>query len=410
MEGVGRAARQGAGESLTMETPAKPRVLFVDDEPDLLAGLARTLRSELFEITTATNAAAALELLHNSGPFAVIVSDLRMPEMDGVTLLRSARLQAPDAVRILFTGRLDMERAVAAVNEGEIFRFLTKPCPRITMALTLKSAIEQHRLITAERVLLEQTLHGSIRALTETLALASPLAFGRATRLRKWVGRLAAALQISQSWHIEVAAMLSQIGCVIVPPDTLERVYRGDVLSESENAMMCRVPGVIEQILGNIPRLEPVREILDYQQKHFDGTGPPDNAVAGEAIPWGARALKIVLDEDALESSGAPVSLAIDTLRGRKGWYDPVILVAFAEILESEQRSEVRELPLASLRPGMILAQDVRTKKGIIFIARGQEVTDSVLEKLKNFEGWVYGEDSIRVIVRGTRPGQAPGV
>src|SRR5690242_13315710 len=110
-----------------MPGSTKPRVLFVDDEPDLLAAIVRNLRSEHFDVATAPGGAAALDMLRNQGPFAVLVSDLRMPEMDGVTLLQNARKLFPDTVRVLFTGQPDMERAIAAVNEGEIFRFMTKP-------------------------------------------------------------------------------------------------------------------------------------------------------------------------------------------------------------------------------------------------------------------------------------------
>jgi response regulator RpfG family c-di-GMP phosphodiesterase len=373
--------------------------LFVDDEPDLLAAIARTLRSEHFKVVTASSAVAALEMLEREGPFAVIVSDLRMPGMDGIGLLRTTRELYPDTVRVLFTGQPDLDNAVAAVNEGAIFRFVTKPCSRVILALTVKSAVEQHRLIVAERELLQQTLRGSIKALTDVLGLASPLAFGRATRLRQSVASLAAALKVPESWHIEVAAMLSQIGSVILPTPTLEKAYQGEEMTEAELEMVRRVPSVTEQVLGNIPRLEPVMEILRCQQKHFDGTGPPEWMVGGEAIPWGARALKAVIDLDTLEAGGLSPSLAVDTLRGREGWYDPAILVALSETRKSDHHSNVRELPLDGLAAGMVLAQDVRTAKGMLFVARGQEVTAGLIEKFRNSHQGMFGADPIRVIL-----------
>jgi response regulator RpfG family c-di-GMP phosphodiesterase len=390
---------------------------LVDDELELLAGLVRSLRSEHYEISTASTGALALETLRTNGPFAAIVSDLRMPSMDGVELLTKAREVAPDTVRLLFTGQLDLQNAIAALNEGAIFRCILKPCPRARLAMTLKAAVRQHQTLTAERVLLEQTLHGSIKALTEILALASPVAFGRATRLRETVGAIATALGVSERWHVEVAAMLSQIGSVTLPYPTLEKVYQGGPLSEAEEAMLRRVPAIAEQVFDNIPRLEPVREILCFQHKHFDGNGAPPGP-GGDAIPSGGRALKIALDLDALESQGVEASLAFDTLRGRKGWYDPAMLESLAVIRRSEQHSEVRELPFANLRAGMIFAQDVRSGKGILFIARGQEVTASLLEKLHNFVPAFLAEQPIRVIVRRSNqpsavssqpPGAQPG-
>src|ERR1035441_2928734 len=103
--------------------------------------------------------------------------------------------------------------------------------------------------------------------------------------------------------------MLSQIGSVILPAATLERVYRGETLSEPEQAILKRMPGVVAQVLGNIPRLEPVLEILRYREKDFDGSGLPDDGLMGEAIPWGARALKVVIDIDVLERHGLPATL-----------------------------------------------------------------------------------------------------
>ena len=236
---------------------------------------------------------------------------------------------------------------------------------------------------------------------------ASPMAFGRATRLRQSVSGLISAMGISEGWYVEVAAMLSQIGHVTLPQALLEKVYQGEILSEEEQKIMDRIPIVTEQVLSNIPRLEPVQEILPYQHKQFDGGGYPADARRGEEIPWGARALKVVYDLDTLEGEGLPLSLALDTLRGRAGWYDPAILRACAEVRNSEQRYEVRELPLAAVRPGMVLARDVATKKGVLFLARGQEVTSSVLEKLKNFSSGLAREDSIRVIVRDVGAGGA---
>lgn len=375
---------------------APARVLLVDDDPGLLSALVRNLRKWPYDITTAVCGAEALRLLEHSEPFAVIVSDLRMPEMDGVTLLAQAGKIAPDTVRILFTGTPDLENAAAAINKSSIFRFMTKPCPTPLMALTLNAAVEQNRLITSERVLLEQTLRGSIKALLDILAAASPMAFGRAGRLRELMTSLTARLGIQARWQMEIAAMLSQIGHVILPPATLERIYQCEELSEAEHAMLERMPGVVSQILGNIPRLEPILEILRYQEKSFDGSGRPADDVAGETIPWGARALKLILDLDMLERSGLPTDLAFDTVRGRTGRYDAVILEALAEIRHNTPRFQVCELPVAALRTGMVLAQAIRSEAGILIVARGQELTPGLLEKLHNF---LRPEATIRVIV-----------
>jgi response regulator RpfG family c-di-GMP phosphodiesterase len=362
----------------------RPRILLVDDEALVLEALQRQLRKH-FEVTVATEPLEAMELVVSGGPYAVVVSDLRMPGMDGVALLSGIRKLSPDTVRVLLTGYADVEAAIAAVNEGNIFRFLSKPCPTGTLLRALEASVEQHRLIIAERVLLEQTLRGSLKTLTDILALVNPVAFGRAIRARKLISELAILERVSDPWQAEIAAMLAQIGWVTLPTETTSKLYHGAALSASEQAIVDNLPTLTEQLLANIPRLEPVREILHYQDKHYDGQGPPDDRTAGHAIPWGARALKAVSDFDVLESQGYSVVVALDTMRARTGWYDPAMLEAIARLQGDKPRdATVVQLPLHAVQPGMVFAQDVKTRTGLLLIARGQEVTPSLVERIKN--------------------------
>ncbi|MGA3164737.1 MAG: HD domain-containing phosphohydrolase [Terriglobia bacterium] len=362
----------------------RARILLVDDEVQVLEGLQRHLRKD-YDVTVSTEPKEALKLVAAGGAFAVVVSDLRMPGMDGVSLLYCIRQASPDTVRVLLTGNADMEGAIAAVNEGNIFRFLIKPCPTGMLLRALEASVEQYRLITAERVLLEQTLRGSLKTLTDVLALVNPVAFGRALRARKIVGELASRGKVVDPWQVEIAAMLTQIGWVTLPAETVGKLYQGEALSESEQTLVGNLPAVIEQLLANIPRLEAVREILRYQDKHFDGQGAPPDPVCGDAIPWGARALKAVSDFDALESRGLSVELALDTLRARAGWYDPAILEALAKLrAEKGREAEVMQIPFHAVQPGMIFAEDVKTPTGLLLIARGQEVTPSFVDRIKN--------------------------
>src|SRR5437868_1164007 len=147
-----------------MQTEGRPKILCVDDEPNILAGLALHLERR-YEVATATSGAAGLEYLERDGSTAVVLSDMRMPEMDGAAFLSQVRQLRPDSVRLLLTGQTDIAAAIAAINQGQIFRFLSKPCPPDILMDAVKAAVEQHRLVTSERVLLEQTLRGSIKTL-----------------------------------------------------------------------------------------------------------------------------------------------------------------------------------------------------------------------------------------------------
>jgi response regulator RpfG family c-di-GMP phosphodiesterase len=299
-------------------------------------------------------------------------------------------------VRILLTGHSEIETAISAVNEGQIFRFLNKPCAVERLVEAVDAGVEQYRLVHAEKVLLEQTLHGSIKALTDILSIQNPLVFGRATRAKAHVSRLAQQLGLRDCWAMEVAAMLSPIATVTLPPDTAERLYESKPLSLPEQAMVKRLPAVTEQLLANIPRLEPVREILAQKDQRFDGEGSTKKVVP----PIGARLLKIALDYDALEAQGLASTVALDTLRGRKGAYDPDLLVAFASMLGGESaQSVVQELPLSSLRPGMTFLEDVRTVAGGLLVAHGHEVTASLIERIRNFSRNVSVKEPLRVQV-----------
>lgn len=378
----------------------RPRVLCVDDEPNVLEGLARTLRS-LFIVETAVGGSRGLDVLQQQGPFMIVVSDLRMPRMGGVEFLSKAKELAPDTVRVLLTGQGDFEAAISAVNEGSIFRFLTKPCPTGMLVKSLMACAEQHRLLTAERVLLEQTLRGSVKALTDILALTNPAAFGRATRVRRSVIEMMDHFEINEQWPVEVAAMLSQIGFVILPPATQEKLYAGQDLSDAEWKMLCRVPKIVEQLLGNIPRLDLVREILHLHTKSYAAESVKQESVHGDQLPWGARALKIAIDYDILESQEKLDRHPFDVLRDRNGWYDPQILEGFAQLRgRGKQEVRIQELKISDIVPGMIFGDDVKSAKGLLLVARGQEATPSLLERMRNFSLELGIREPIQMIER----------
>jgi response regulator RpfG family c-di-GMP phosphodiesterase len=374
------------------------KVLCVDDDANILQGFQRRLHKQ-FDVETALGGPEALETIASKGPFAVIVSDMRMPGMDGVQFLAAAKQRAPDSVRMMLTGCADQATAVEAVNEGNIFRFLTKPCPPETLAKALTAGIEQYRLVTAEKVLLEKTLRGAIKVLTDVLSLTNPAAYGHASRVRRLVKKLCKQLEVEHPWQAEIAAMLSQIGCVTVPPSTLNKVYYGQVLTADESQMLEAHPSVGRDLVANIPRLETVAEIIAHQQKCFDGSGPPSGSQTGKEIPLGARILKVAIDYDTLKWSGLAELEAIAELRRHSEWYDPDVLAALT-IVGTEETFDVQEVGAKDLRTYMIVAADVTTVDGALLVSKGQEVTPALRERLRNFERNGRLEEPIRVLVR----------
>ena len=361
------------------------RVLCVDDDLNILQAYQRALRKQV-NIKPALGGEEALDAIVNQGPYAVVVADMRMPGINGVELLAKVKEIAPDTVRMMLTGNADQQTALEAVNEGQIFRFMTKPCPPADFAKALEAGIEQYRLITAEKELLSKTLSSSIKVLTDVLALVNPVAFGRASRVRRLARQLCQVLRPGETWQIEIAAMLSQVGCVVVPEETLGKVYRGEQLSEAESKAFQDHARVGQELIGHIPRLERVAEIIAYQEKLYDGQGPPLDGKRGKEIPLGSRILKMALDFDTLVSNGTREDMALAMINDRTDSYDPMVVDALRKVLDVAEVFVARQLnKLSDLVDGVTLAEDVNSLQGTLLCARGQEVTPSMRVRLRAF-------------------------
>jgi hypothetical protein len=194
-------------------------------------------------------------------------------------------------------------------------------------------------------------------------------------RLRSGVQLLAERLDMADAWEVEIAAMLLQLGAVTLPDATAERLYAGAVLSEAEQAMVAAVPAATQRILGHVPRLEGVQQILADVGRPYRSEGRPPS--------MGGRMLRIVADYDELESRGTTRPAVLATMRGRDGVYDRQLLDAYALARgPSEPVDEVVEVRLIDLRAGMTLADDVRHRNGSLLIARGYKVTAALIERL----------------------------
>ncbi len=373
------------------------KILCLDDEQSVLDGFKRQLHKE-FNLTTANQGEAALKLLAEQGPFAVIVSDMRMPGMDGIKFLAKAHEIAPDSVRVMLTGAGDLQTAMDAVNEGRIFRFLTKPCPAEILANALNAALEQYRLVTAERELLENTLKGSIRVLVDILALTNPSAFSRANRLRHYMAQLVRRLGLANPWQYEVAALLSQLGCVTIPPDVLDKAIAGEILSEQEQEMFSTQSQVGGQFLASIPRLETVASIITQHQSLrkgsvqavFDGH-VPDPALAGALL------LQMVSDFDLLLSRGMQTSKAIAHMGNQDNVYSRKLLDLLEQMEVPTLEKASRMVPISGLHKGMVLAEEVRTTNGTLVVHKEQPVTEVLRQRLENFRRQGLIPDALRV-------------
>ncbi|EFL52810.1 response regulator receiver protein [Solidesulfovibrio fructosivorans JJ]] len=383
----------------------KPCILFVDDDQEILASYARAFRKQ-YTVETAAGPEIGLTLLEEGLDVAVVVSDLRMPGMDGVEFLGRVRELCPDAVRVILTGFADISVAMAAVNKSKVFSFLTKPCPEEELEEALGAALRQHQLLASEKELLRGTVRGTIKLLTNLLEMVNPEAFGKSSRVKRLAVDLAVYLGMEEAWRLELAAMLSQIGCAAMPADTLRKAYRGDPLPGDKAYEFAMHPKIAADLVSNIPRLREVAEIIAYQEKRYDGGGLPPDGVSGEQIPYGARILKVALDFDTLEAmyrhkrrEAEGVALAIERMRDRLGWYDPEILDALETLATLPDGFEPRLAEAEELAPGMLLDQDVLDLKGELTLGRGLELNAASIRRLADLAANLGRKPRWRVLV-----------
>ena len=380
------------------------RVLFVDDEPLVLESLRRALRGR-YNVSLATSGAMGLELIGESlaqeDPFAVIVSDMMMPVMDGVEFLARAAALTPDSIAMILSGHADLEQTIKVVNSANLFRFLTKPFPPDSLARALDHALRQYELIHSERQLLERTLGGAANILTDVLSMASPAASRRTVQLRAMVACVAEQLGLQGDWRLPIAAMLSHIGCVAVPGHVLEKLEAGHDLDARERAIFDSHPAQGQRLLAQIPRFEEIagwvgRLPTSTAQPGYEPRRPAATPASDDEAPLvleaaGGFFLRYSTGRDAgdvlreLASTGRYSNGLLEAVRGAVATLEP--------------RGIHREVVVGQLQTGMIFEADVLTSGGQILIRKGERVTAPLATRLANFHSTVGVVQPIKVLV-----------
>jgi response regulator RpfG family c-di-GMP phosphodiesterase len=358
------------------------RILLVDDEQRVLDGLQRTLQAE-FSTQIANGPQEALEAITADGPFAVVVSDLRMPFMDGVQFLSRVKAIAPDSIRIMLTGQADTNAAIASVNEGAIFRFLTKPCPPMILRRTIAAAVEQHRLVNAERDLLRNTLMGAVTTMTEILSVLHPAAFGHSFRIKRHVMRMEEHWGGGSAWQFEVAAILSQVGCITIPSEICDKAFAGTELSEEEQRIFEMHPKAAAEFLKRIPRFECVAEMILAQHKPYCAFDEDLAGMEGRLIASGAQMLHCALDLERLHRKGLKWNAIFSSMRKREAEYNPILLDALERGGDPFLTWAVAPRTVAQLEPGMAAGQDIVSRNGVTLAKLGEELSLPSLERIR---------------------------
>ncbi len=350
------------------------KVLFVDDEVNILQAMRRQLRGK-FQVEVAGSGAEALKLFGDSvqqgSPFAVVISDMQMPQMNGLELLKRIRELHAETVRIMLTGNADQQTAINAVNEGRIFRFLNKPITADQLSGAIAMGLEHYDLLHSERVLLTQTLQGAVHLVTDILGLVHPEAFGANQAARRLARTIAIQLKFEPLWTIELAAMLSSIGWVAIPDSVVHDHLHGHPLNPEQRKQFDQHPKIGAALLSKIPRLEPIADLIQHQLDP-----------SGSTTPLGAKILRVVNEYQRLTLTQAPAN-AIERLKSAPAIYDRQVVEALANAICGSTVTVNAEID--DLREGMVLANPVVTSSGEILLRAESEVTGLVIERLKNF-------------------------
>ena len=356
-----------------MSDDSLPRVLCVDDEPNILAGLERSLFGR-FEVVTANGGDAGLDAIQLGEPFDVVVSDMRMPQMDGATFLAKAREVSPDTIRILLTGQADAESAIAAVNKGAIFRYLCKPCPKEQLIATLDEAVNQRRLVRAEKDLLQNTLTAAVKTLTDVLAMVAPWAFQRAAFAQSCVRHALIKLDWPDQWIYTLAASLSQIGCVGIPADVVQADAAQRGMTPDERKLIDEHPEVGCRLIESIPRMELVAQIVRYQ-----ASNPPPDApieiIRGAPLLRAALALERHFTRDKIMDKPYQI---LRELRPALPEYIAKALGDFRADISNNRAVRVRDL-----MPGWLVDEDVKCTNGLMVLSKGHELSATAIAALR---------------------------
>lgn len=410
-------------------------ILFVDDEPSILSSLRRLFRPHGWTIVTAESGAAGLAVLEQQ-PVDLVVSDMRMPSMDGAQFLEQVRLRWPDVERVLLTGYADIASTVAAINRGEIYRYIAKPWDDQEIVTTVREALERRQLKRENARLLALTqdqneqlrvLNAGLEAkvaertaeLRQTLGLleqahedlkrsfmdsvksfVSLIELRGGARLRGHSRRVAdTARAIARQLRLDegevqdvmLAGMLHDIGKMGLPDELLSRPF--NTLGSEARGLSMKHPVIGQNVLLGVARLKVAAQLVRHHHECFDGSGYPDR-LTGMAIPLGSRILAVANDYDALQLGtltqralrpDEAMAFLTENL-GRR--YDPEVVAAFGQWLAASGAAKVTELPLNCRRlvPGMVLSRDLAHRDGYLLLSKDQVLSEVIIKQLQRLD------------------------
>ena len=372
--------------------PTAGNILIVDDTPENLQLLFQMLKERGYKVRPVSCATLALDVARKARPDLVLL-DINMPELDGFELCRQFKSDPElKEIPVIFISALsDSLDKVKAFGVGGV-DYITKPFQTDEVEARVKTHVTLYQQQRVERELLENTLNGSFKLLTDILFATDPQSFARTRRLRELTKIVVEKLPLGNLWECELSAMLSAIGYVTIPPAVINRVQQGLGLSPFENTLFDSVPQMGSRLLANIPRLEVVSRNILYQNKNFDGSGFPVDDLCGEDIPKVSRILKILGDFVKMEERKIPASSIFAHMCRTTDLYDTSLVELIAPCLGVRDLVKSQGpfykymvVTIDKLMENDILSTNILTSNGVLFMNAGTIVTPFLLLKLQNY-------------------------
>jgi len=374
------------------------KILFVDDDELVLSGLTLTVGRK-YDISTAISGMEGLEVFEKEGPFAVIVSDFNMPQMDGSEFLREIRQKDKEVVTMLLSGGANFNEVSDAVRRGGIFRLIGKPCPTELMVENLDQALKQYRTIRAEKDMLEQTMNGVVRAITTILAASKPLFFGRSERVKQLAFDLAKKLNLTEDWRLELASTFSYLGYLTLPDEVQEKLYNNEDVPDEIMDVVKVFPNFANGILKAIPRLEEITPIISRIDEDYEAPDPDD----GDSAKL-ASLIRLAKHYERYASDGYSRTDIFGILDKSTEVYLPGGLEALRKIKDySKGEAEVEEVSIDKLKSGMRILQELRLPNGTLVAPKGSKVDQHFIKVVENYVISYFGNpfpDRIKVVMR----------
>ncbi|MHB9110126.1 MAG: HD domain-containing phosphohydrolase [Armatimonadota bacterium] len=377
------------------------KLLVVDDDRVVRTMMERVL-SRRYATVVVESGEEGWKQLQSPETFAAVISDYRMPGMNGLDFLANARRLAPETVRVMLTGDISAQLVIDAVNKGGIFSFLTKPIKPDMLLQAVDDAVAQYRRLTADRELLEKTRRENVNALCEMLALTRPIAAAQSKRVRDYVSHMVRHLKLGNAWQFEMAATLAHIGHITVPEHVFVKSLKGLPLTQNELELLQECPAVGANIVRRISQFETIAEIIAIQYYPADRCPVTGSGTHATRVRQGGQLLKAALDYDSLLLRGFTPIMALDLLEQHAGQYDPNVVTALRAVIIPSLSQESTGISINDLREGMFIVNDVYTTDGRLLLRGGVTADKAVCTRLMTY--LLNNEIKDTVLVYATPP------